>query len=438
MPTLNSEAQAIIAAFENQPGVTPAQAQNLRASIGASAALIEQINAAVDKGHLKQIEPLSHAHAGGEYDRATKSMRLPLDILTVPQPGRPFNTGEVVFTLGHELQHGFSHVATMQAYATFQKEAMQAARTHHDYTAAIGHLIAANRRDEASAEIAGWNAIVSMVKATNPEPSLTNIFEAHPHRMRDFFDKSDTSPPVFALKPGLTPNADLTLSPTPANLEAMGQNFFDKIPDEMRLGALGNSDYINYYGAWAISEAAKLEHHYSRTPSITVNLSRLRLNEQLLEENGIDLGGARTSMPYYDSSTVPPARGLFQHTITTHEHVMPISARAYEAERSRDPDLALPWQREHALHDARPSIDKSSSIDALFEALYHAAVHKDDALARQVGQVYAQSDAGQLFFEQGRFFNQQQQLQEQQIELERRQCAMEAPVRTGPVLSLFR
>ena len=95
MPTLNREAQAIIAAFENQPGVTPDHVQNLRASVEASVALIEQINAAVDEGHLKQFEPLGHARAGGEYDAATKSMRLPLDILTTPPSGRPFNTGEV-------------------------------------------------------------------------------------------------------------------------------------------------------------------------------------------------------------------------------------------------------------------------------------------------------------------------------------------------------
>ncbi|GGA16681.1 hypothetical protein [Dyella nitratireducens] len=439
MPTLSHEAQVIIAAFETQPGVTPDQVQNLRASIEASAALIEQINTAVKLGYLKQIEPISHSHAGGEYDAATKAMRLPLRILST-RSDKTVNTGEVVFTLGHELQHGFNHATTVQAYATFSKEATQAAKTHHDYTAAIGNLIAANRRDEASAEISGWNAIVSQIKTSNPTPTLADIYNAQPTRLRDFIEQSGDYPVyVYALQPNLTLNPDLTLSPTPANLEAMGRNFFDKEPKESALGALGKSDYANYYGAWAIGEAAKLERHYNRTPSITVNLSQLHLSEKLLEENGIDLGSNPSPIPYYDSSSLPPAKGLFQHTITTHEHVLPISARAYEVERERNPELAPPWQREHAWPARCPHIDKNSSIDDMFEALYQAAIHKDDALARQVGRAYAQSDAGQLFFEQGHLFNQQQQLQEQQAELVRQQQqVLQTPVQHGPVLTLSR
>ena len=143
-------------------------------------------------------------------------------------------------------------------------------------------------------------------------------------------------------------------------------------------------------------------------------------------------------MPYYDSSALPPAKGLFQHTVTTHEHVLPISARVYEAERERGPEFAPPWQREHARAATFPNIDKNSSIDDMFEVLYQSAVHKDDALARQVGRAYAQSDAGQLFFEQGRLFNQQQQLQEQQAELVRQQQVLQAPVQHAPVLTLAR
>ena len=154
-----------------------------------------------------------------------------------------------IFTLGHELQHGFNHAATMQAYATFQKEAMQATKSHHDYTAAIGNLIAANRRDEAGAEIAGWNAVVSMVKTTHSNPTLEDVYKAQPARLSDFIVVSRASTTAYTLKPNLILNADFTLSPTPDNLEAMGQNFFDKIPDDTRLGALGNSDYANYYGA---------------------------------------------------------------------------------------------------------------------------------------------------------------------------------------------
>lgn len=345
MPNLSPQARAIVTVFAQQPGVTHDQANNLQAVINASPALIDQINNAVAQGHLRQIVPLANSHAGGEYDGQGKQMRLPLAALTTPPPQvRAFDAGEVTFVLGHELQHGFNHAATRQAYRDFRHDAnlkAQETAAPRDYTTAVETLIAANRRNEAGAEIAGWNAVVSMVKSSTPNPTLGDIHEAQRGRIADFVDKSQTTPPVYALKSNLTLNPDLTLSPTPANLEAMGQHFFDKAPVDTRLGHRGNSDYANYYGAWAISAVAGLERHHNPprpgvgTAPMALDLAQLGLNEKLLEENGIHLGNNTQPMPYFDRSTQPPALGLFQHTYLSHQHTSPVSAQAFEAELAR-------------------------------------------------------------------------------------------------------
>lgn len=345
MPTLSPQAQAVITTFGQLPGVTQDQVNNLQAVINASPRLIDQINDAVAQGHLRQIVPLTNRNAGGEYDGLSKEMRLPLARLsTTPPSGSPvYSAGEVAFVLGHELQHGFNHAATQQAYRDFRHDAnlkAQEANMPRDYSAVVKTLIAANRRDEAGAEIAGWNAVVSMVKNTQPNPTLADIYNAQPSRLHNFIDRSQTIPPVYTLKSNLSLNPDRTLSPTSANIEAMGQNYFDKAPKNTNLGHHGNSDYANYYGAWAIGAVARHERHHNppqpglATPQMSLNLAQLGLSEQLLEQNGIHLGNNTQPIAYFDSSTRPPVHGLFQHTINSHRHVSPLSAQAFEAEEA--------------------------------------------------------------------------------------------------------
>ena len=186
------------------------------------------------------------AHAGGSYDGDSKTMNLPLSILTAPTGGA-IDAGEVTFVLGHELQHGFNHAATDHAYATFNHDVTalaQSAAAVHDYTPATAALIGANRRDEAGAEIAGFNAIVSRVRSANPHATLDDVYRAQPGRMGDFLQLDTTAtPPAYRAMPDLHLNADLTLPATAANIEAMGKHYFDKAPAQARLGYNGNSDY---------------------------------------------------------------------------------------------------------------------------------------------------------------------------------------------------
>lgn len=370
MPALNPQAQVIVTAFGQQPGVTQDQLNNLQATLNASPALIDQINEAVAHGHLTRIVPLTNPNAGGEYDAQNQAMRLPLAKLTTPPPGpgqarqAMLDASEVTFVLGHELQHGFNRADTRQAYMDFASDVRGIARNDpapRDYTAPTAALLDRNRHDEASAEIAGWNAVVSRVRGTKPGAGLQDIYEAQPGRMSDFIDQQGTYPNyTYSLKPNLTLNADLTLSATPANLETMGRNYFDKAAADARLGALGSSDYVNYYGRNAVSFVVQTELHYhppqpgNTAPQMGLNLSQLRLSEKQLEENGIDLGKHQQPMPYYDFANQPPTAHLFQHTKTTHQHVSPIAAEVLGADLARQQLQSTPERspadRDHPDH----------------------------------------------------------------------------------------
>lgn len=73
---LSHEAQALIAAFGQQPGVTRDHLRNLQQTVEASPALIQEVNHAVEEGHLRKIVPLNNPHAGGEYEAHYSAGRI--------------------------------------------------------------------------------------------------------------------------------------------------------------------------------------------------------------------------------------------------------------------------------------------------------------------------------------------------------------------------
>ncbi|MGN6226556.1 MAG: XVIPCD domain-containing protein [Dyella sp.] len=413
---LSAQAQAVIDAFGNQSGVTAEQLANLQATIVASPALTREVNDAVAQGHLQRIVPLTKPHAGGEYNPDAREMRLPLGMLSAPAGGH-FDSGEPTFVLGHELQHGFNAAATAQAQANFTHELAVVAQSpghDHDYTAPIGRLIAANRRDEAGAEISGWNAIVSAARQEaadhhRPAPTLADVYARNPGRMDDFIDVDRSHfPPTYVMKPNLTVNADLTMPATAHNIEGMGRNYFDRSGG---LGHNGNSDYANYYGAYAVGVAATYERHYNPQSAghaapaheMGLNLAQLHLDPRIMAENGIDLGPDTRPMPYADKSTQPPTQAHLDHTIHTHVYtpLAPIEpAVAPDLKDVAHPGHALYEQAHNAVLalDARHGREPDQRSDNLAAALCVAACR--DGMSA-IHHVELSEDASRAFAVQG-------------------------------------
>lgn len=212
MPTLSADTERLLTEFAGKPDVTTDQVDNLRKAIANSPALAAQVDSAIAAGHLQRFELLpADSSVGGEYDGGAKTISLPASSLSTPARDR-HDAAELTFVLGHELQHGFNDAATERAYKQFDSDIADiAARdSTHDYTQAIGTLLAANRRDEASANIEGWNALVGMVKTANPDATLEDLYKAS-NRAEEFVRVQPGPPMTYAAHPDLTLNADSTL-----------------------------------------------------------------------------------------------------------------------------------------------------------------------------------------------------------------------------------
>lgn len=274
-------------------------------------------------------------HAGGTYDGYAQTMNLPALGLQSNTPSNPqgrFNPDDLTFVIGHEIQHGFDHPGKSQATTLFGQQIGQIAQSAavvHDYTAPIRDYIQAGRDDEAKAEIAGWNALLSRHQQTSPNFSLDDMRQRTlaSGRTADFVELDAATNTTIA-RTGLTFNADNTLSQTPANIAAMGQHYFNR-PDPahaqpgqrpVNLGESGLTDYTNYYGTGAIENIIQVErqhaqHHPGVTHQLTIDMAAIGLREDLMEQEGINIRiNKATPQPYRDSSQSPPAQRHFDHT----------------------------------------------------------------------------------------------------------------------------
>ncbi len=281
--------------------------KNLRDLLDHSPDLKKRILDAVDKGYLESFKALpAGSDAGGAYSASTKMIELPMDYLK--QAGKDKTAAaELVFVMGHEIQHAFYSPTSNKALDAFGKEVEKIGNGPgpHDYTHAIKTVLDNDRKDEAQAHIGGFNAISSQVMKDNPKATLKDLYNAHPDRMDDFIDRSGTAPKFsYALKPGLTIDKDMHIPATPQNIEAMGKYYFDQPPSATGfIGANGKAqDYRNNYGESYVNTIADFEKtvqdaHKKADPKYVA--PEVRIN---MKEAGLNPDLITTGMTYKDTS----------------------------------------------------------------------------------------------------------------------------------------
>lgn len=357
---ISADLQKLIDDFGKQPGVTANAVKNLTETIKGSPALTDQLNDAVAGGHLKSFKALTDPHMGGAYNSGTQAMALPIAGLDAN-----FRKGEVTFVIGHEVQHGFNRAARDAVRSAFYTDAQALAKNPaavHDYTPLLSKVIEGDRVNESTANIAGWNALVSAAKETKPDATLGDIYNMQPYRSGHFIARTGTAPDfTYAAKPGLTLEADLTIKVNAANTAGMAKYYYDLPPATARLGHGGNSDYPNYHGAIYLPMISQWEQKHGKTvdggkPQVHIDMNSLHLNREIMETNGLDLGSA-TKQPYYDTSTTPPTQKNFHHTKDTHTPVNdPIAPTLGREAATLAPASALSARDQPLLQDIRDRV----------------------------------------------------------------------------------
>ncbi|MBW8808693.1 MAG: hypothetical protein JF591_07630 [Lysobacter sp.] len=298
---ISADLQKLIDDFGKQPGVSANAVKNLSDTIKGSPVLTDQLNGAVAAGHLKSFKALTDPNMGGSYNGGTQAMSLPVAGLDAN-----FNKGEITFVLGHEVQHGYNRGARDAVRSTFYTEPEALAKNPaavHDYTPLLNKVIEGDRVNESTANIAGWNALVSAAKEAKPAATLGDVYNLQPGRASDFIARTGAALNyAYAARDGLTLSADLTIAVNPANTAGMAKHF---------------------------------------------DMKALHLDREIMETNGLNLGAAATVQPYYDTSTAPPTQATFHHTIDTHRPVRDPIAPGIDAPAHAPPEHAAPASAGH-------------------------------------------------------------------------------------------
>lgn len=341
---------------------------NLQATLNGSPVLAGQIKDAVTQGHVQHFSLMgSSMSAGATYDGNTvrqdgtpKGINLPvagLQSKTAANPQGKYDVKDMTFVLGHEIQHGFNDAQKDQRTEQFLSAVKQEAKVAgpvHDYTDELRDYIQASREDEAKANLAGWNALLSREQQANPTvKGLDLMFNTGNDRVWDFIDRDPTNPLKYTNKPNLAFNQDGSVAlradqvdatalqiataqgksaadVAQDNIKGMGENYFDRpSPNYAQLGQRpvhigehkpqATTDYPNLYGNWAVEQVIKAEAAANVTyqgakPKLMIDMATTGLKEDLLEMEGLDLGASKPSITYYDSSQTPAAQRHFDHT----------------------------------------------------------------------------------------------------------------------------
>lgn len=390
--------------------------RNLRALIEESPALLQQMNDAVARGHLKHFAWMNeNENAGASFSSDTQTVNLKQsDVLD------PRKRHALTFIIGHEVQHGANLERTRRGLERFDQDArrvLESGEPVHDYSQSLARMLSINRSDEASAHIAGWNALVSRLKHGNPEAKLSDMGElsGKVEYVNDFVElKGEAGHKQFIAKAGFTLNADLSITPDARNIEAAATHYFDKVPADTRLGYHGNSDYTNYYAAGLVGSVCQYEMlNPALAGTLHLDMQHLKLHETLLEQNGLSLGKPDAQCPYVDTHA-PAIDAHFDHTADAHRYVpiqglpRPIQLHlalkqdglAVQLSDPTHPDHALFRQAQSGVHrlDAQVGRTPDHRSDQLAAALVVAA--RSHGMNR-IEHVTLSTDASKVFAVQG-------------------------------------
>ena len=252
---LNAEAQQLIRRFQANH-LNQEQYRNFRSMMAASPKLIDDFNLAAKLGIIKELTPVTGSNAGGSYSPDDNSLSIPLSRFDNANFGMKemFNQ---IFVMAHETRHAFNNLPNNSEYEKAKDAFLAAAQKEtsklyplRDNNAPLSEYIAFFRKDEAQAQVAGANAVISAMLNFNITPDAANFQKYLPNKTAGFFIDANRKPPVFKSGYYQSNSTNPYLDEgDPRVLETAAQNYYDLPPAgtgfEFCPSTGTKSDYVN-------------------------------------------------------------------------------------------------------------------------------------------------------------------------------------------------
>lgn len=243
-------------------------------------------------------------HSGGYYSGTDRAIYLDVDIFKTLSKDKTERLDRITYVLGHETAHSALSEGRAHSTKAFTGAVHAALWTesdfgHVDLTKPAERYLQYARQDESMATIAAWNVLADRVDREDAGPLSQENLLKRVAAVGDCVVGADGN--SFKAAPGITLDAQQRIiigSPLAQsdNVEAVGVCYYDKLPQEAKLGRNGNSDYTNHYGAVVVGTIASHVRAYEtetgqRAHDVRLDFEQLGLKAALLEANGLELGG---------------------------------------------------------------------------------------------------------------------------------------------------
>ena len=254
---------------------------DIEEAIATSPYLQRRMSEAIEAGHLEHIRLTPPgANEGGHYDSREKAIYISVDTFATQElQERRDRIDVITSTLGHETGHALNALEsrrTLYFVAAQITEEIRAAGPggSADVTPHFSLYQRAARRDEAIAEIEGWNALASRIQYTNRGMITREEMLERAVPTTNCAKLDDERLPHLA--PGIILDEDMQMADTrlpkagAINVEPVAQCHFDQSP--RTLGAQGKADYRNYYGAYLIEQVGQDTAAWIDPPTLRLDL----------------------------------------------------------------------------------------------------------------------------------------------------------------------
>lgn len=272
--------------------------KDIEEAIASSPYLRQIMTEAVNAGTLEHIRMgVPGANEGGHFNARERAIYLSPETFTRAafKQDAEARHDMITSTLGHETGHAlYKDKARKELYFTTGSitEGIRAAGPggEFDATGLVGAYIRDARRNEAQAEIHGWNSLASRIEYVEGKPPSRNEML---ERALPTTHCVDGTLKNLRLETGIILDADMHMSDTrlpkagQINLEPVAQCHFDK--SGKSLGADGAANYTNYYGAYLVQQLADDTSGWVNPPTIKLNMEKLGLDKAQLESTGLRL-----------------------------------------------------------------------------------------------------------------------------------------------------
>ena len=307
MSERDPELEKLINEFAAKKSLPPGAVRNLEEAIDTSGYLSSRLSDSIQSGRLKHLAISENTSEGGHFDDETGSLAISRSAFKPQKPdeSRDVIVDRIVSIMGHEVGHGgqaeWRDLELKQFRNSVQTSVWterDAPNTFMDLTQPVARYLDFTRKDEAMAEISGWNALADRVRGDRTSVPMEEMLERQYVSTHCVTLGSDQK---YRLAEGikLSPDGDILIGKPmqqSANLEAVASCHYDMPAEQARLGKHGDANYRNYYGAYAMDVVAATVNSAERelgrdADDIRLDMAALKLSSTKLERVGMDLDG---------------------------------------------------------------------------------------------------------------------------------------------------